>query len=125
MTAPIEGEILVYVLTAALAVSAGLVLGGLSSTVHRWAVIAAGLLIVAVVTVAGFVLGLSAPWVGPIFAIVSVLSGTLAAAAAKKSEPAFEDKSFGSRLIAVLNVRRGVPLGEADLRPDIQSPRQG
>lgn len=118
MTIGIEGEILTYVLTATLAVSAGLVLGGVSATAHRRSAISAGLLIVGVVTAAGLALGSSAPWVGPIFAIVSMLVGTLFAAAAKKNEAAFEDESFGSRLVAVLNVRRGVPVEEAGLRPD-------
>jgi hypothetical protein len=118
VTIGIDGEILVYVLTASLAVSAGLVFGGVSATARRRSTISAGLLIVGVVTAAGFALGSSAPWVGPIFAIVSMLAGTLFAAAAKRDEPAFEDESFGSRLVAVLNVRRGVPLEEAGLRPD-------
>lgn len=69
-----------------------------------------------VVVVAGFALGLRAPWVGPIFAIVSVLTGTLSAAAAKKNEPAFEHETYWNRVIAVLNVRRGVPLDQTGQR---------
>lgn len=88
MTIGIEGEILVYVLTASLAVSAGLVLGGPSSSTHQWMRLTSGLLIVMVVVVAGFALGLNAPWVGPIFALVCMLAGTLAATAAKRSDRA-------------------------------------
>lgn len=106
----IEGEILTYVLTAALAVSAGLVLGGAPSTTYRRTGFIPGLLIMGVVVVVGFALAARAPWMGPIFAIVSVLTGMLSAAATKKNEPAFERETLYNRAIAVLNVRRGLPV---------------
>lgn len=105
-------EILVYVLTAALAVSAGLVLGWSPSTRYPRAGFTAGLLIIGVATIAGFILGSDAPWMGPIFALVCLTTGTLAAAVAKGEDPAYRGESFGTRVLAVLNVRRGVPLGD-------------
>lgn len=110
----VDGEIVAYMLTTVLAVSAGLVMGGWPSNTHRWMRLTSGLLIVAVVVVAGFTLGRNAPWVGPIFALVCMSAGTLAAAAAKRNDPAIEHEPFGSRLIAVLNERRGVALEERD-----------
>lgn len=108
----VNGEILVYVLTAALAVSAGLILGGSPSSAHPRAGFIAGVLIVIVATVTGFLLGASTPWIGPLFALVCLVTGTLAAAAAKGDDPAYRDESFGNRIVAVLRVRRGVPLGD-------------
>lgn len=112
VTMSIEGEILTYVLTAALAVSAGLVLGGAPLTTYKRTGFIPGLLIMGVVVVVGFALGARAPWMGPIFAMVSLLTSTLAAAAEKRNESAFANETFWNRVIAVLNVRRGVPLDE-------------
>lgn len=100
------GEILVYALTAALAVSAGLVVGMSSSTTHRRGGSIANLLIIGVVVVGGFVLGAAAPWIGPIFAFVAIATGILAMAAAKGDDPNFKDASFGNRVVAVFASRR-------------------
>lgn len=108
MTIGVEGEVLVYALTLALAVSTGLCMGPTPSGPSPWTGALAGLLSTGVVAVGAFTLGASAPWVGPLFALVSLLTATLAAASAKGYDPAFADASFGSRIVAVLNARQGV-----------------
>ncbi|MGW9159274.1 hypothetical protein [Microbacterium sp. NPDC055665] len=100
-----NGEVLTYALTAALAISAGLTLGSARSSRHKAASLIAGLLIVASVVVASVALGAQAPWMGPIFAIVAVLTTTLAAAEASADNPALKDESFGRRLALVLSRR--------------------
>lgn len=100
-----SGEVLAYILTAALAISAGLTLGAARSSRHKAASLVAGLLVVASVVIASIAAGTHAPWMGPIFAIVAVLTTLLTAAAASGGDPALRGESFGRRVALVLSKR--------------------
>ncbi|MDQ0647281.1 CHASE2 domain-containing sensor protein [Microbacterium natoriense] len=99
-------EILAYVLTAGLAGSAGLILGITRSNRHKAIGLIAALLIVASVIVAGIVAGARAPWIGPIFAIVAVLTTLLTTAGASTDDPALRNERFGRRLVLAFFPKR-------------------
>lgn len=102
----IEGvEILVYVLTAAQAMGVGFVFAIASGSRHRSALRGAGLLLVGVAVVAGFMVGASAPWTGPIFAIVASGTAILTAAASLGTDPAMRGQSFRQRVVFALSRR--------------------
>ncbi|WP_311260481.1 hypothetical protein [Microbacterium sp. WCS2018Hpa-9] len=105
MTVGATEEIIVYVLAFAQAVSVGLISASASSSRHRSALYVAGLLMIGVTVVAGFVLGARAPWIGPIFAIVAAVTGTLAAARSLGDDPAMRGESYGQRIVFVLSRR--------------------
>ncbi|MCS3442824.1 hypothetical protein [Microbacterium phyllosphaerae] len=100
------GEIVVYALAAAQGVSVGMMLGIASGSRHRAALRTAGLLVVGVTVTAGFMLGATAPWIGPIFAIVSALTSVLTTARTLGADAAMRAESFGQRIVYVLSRRR-------------------
>lgn len=96
-------EPLIYVATMMLAVSAGLMAGARIASPHRWTGGIAAVLIVGGVLIGGVVLGSAAPWVGPIFGIVSGITVVLVSATARRDEPAFRSEPFGRRVLMVLS----------------------
>lgn len=99
------GEIVVYVLTAAQAVAAGVVLAVASGGRHRSSLYIVGVLIVGVTVVMGFILGSNAPWAGPILAVVASVTRILAGAAFLGSDPAMRPEQFGRRVVLTLSRR--------------------
>lgn len=97
-------ETLVYVLTGALAVSAGIAMA-IPTKAFRWAGFSAAILITAVVVITGFTIGAAAPWIGPIFAIIAALTSVLIAAASRRDEPGFRGESYWRRVVLVLSPR--------------------
>ncbi|KQR48650.1 hypothetical protein ASF87_07245 [Microbacterium sp. Leaf161] len=95
----------VYVIAAAHAVGVGIVFAVASANRHRTGLRVAGVLFVGVAVVAGFLLGASAPWTGPILAVVAAVTGILAAAATLGSDPAMREESFGQRVVFALSRR--------------------
>lgn len=102
----VQLDIVVYVATAALAVSAGLSFGSRPTGPARWLGVAAGALIVGAVTAGGLALGSQAPWVGPMFAIVTGVTAVLVAAHARRDEPEFRSEPFWRRVRMALSTRR-------------------
>lgn len=96
------GEIVIYVLGAAQAVSVGLIFGLAPASKHRIALYLAGLLMVGVTVVAGFAVGTSAPWLGPIFALIAAATGVGTAAWSLGNDPAMQGESFGQRIVYAL-----------------------
>lgn len=99
------GEIVVYLLAAAQAVGVGFVFASASSSKHRSTLYAAGLLFVGAAVATGFMLGTSAPWAGPIFAVVASVTSVLAAATSLGSDPAMREESFPQRIVYALSRR--------------------
>jgi hypothetical protein len=95
-----------YVATAALAVSAGLSFGARPTGAARWLGVAAGAIIVGAVTAGGLALGSQAPWVGPMFAIVTGATAVLVAAYTRRDEPGFRSEPFWRRVRMALSIRR-------------------
>lgn len=96
----------VYVATAALAVSAGLSFGARPAGPARWMGVAAGALIVGAVTAGGLALASQTPWVGPMFAIVTGATAVLVSAHARRDEPGFRCEPFWRRVRMALSTRR-------------------
>ena len=101
---PDLNETLVYVLTGALAVSAGIAMG-IQTKALRWAAFSAAILITGVVVIAGFTIGAAAPWIGPLFAIIAPFTSVLIAATSRRDEPAFRGESYWRRVVLVLSPR--------------------
>ncbi|MFS0895000.1 hypothetical protein [Microbacterium sp. 179-I 3D3 NHS] len=101
---PDLNETLVYVLTGALAVSAGIAMG-VQTKALRWAGFSAAILITGVVVITGFTIGAAAPWMGPIFAVIAALTSVLIAAASRRDEPGFQGESYWRRVVLVLSPR--------------------
>lgn len=98
-------EIVVYLLAIAQAIGVGLVFACASGSRHRSALNISGLVLIAVAVGAGFALGPRAPWVGPIFAIVTSVTGIVATARSLRDDPAMRDESFGWRVVYALSLR--------------------
>lgn len=98
-------EITVYALAVMQAVSVGLTLAFAQGSRYRAAMYIAGLLMIGVAVVAGFILGVATPWIGPIFAVVATLTGVLASAKSLGADPVMRDDSFGQRVIFVVSRR--------------------
>ena len=98
-------EITVYVLAVMQAVSVGLILAFAQGSRYRAAMYIAGLLMIGVAVVAGFILGGVAPWIGPTFAVVAALTGVLTSAKSLGADPVMRDESFGQRIIFVVSRR--------------------
>ncbi|MFV0375279.1 hypothetical protein [Microbacterium sp.] len=100
-------EMLIYVLTALIAVSTGVTFCAASAGPLRVLTNTAGILSTAAVVIAAVVIGAGAPWMGPLFAIVAGLTALLVAAVARAAEPGLVGEPYWRRvtLIAFHNGR--------------------
>lgn len=96
---------LVYVLTAALGLSAGVMFGVKISPPFRLAGVMAGVLVVGAVVGFGLSLGDEAPWIGPLFAAIAIITSVLISAEARRDEPMFLVEPYRRRVILVLSPR--------------------
>lgn len=97
----------VYILVAALAVSAGVMFGVSVRPPFRRGGVVAGLLVVGVVAAAGGFLATEAPGSGPLFAIVGSVTAVSIAAHARREELPFLGEPYWRRLLLVLWPRSG------------------
>lgn len=95
----------VYVLTAALGISAGVMFGVKISPPFRLAGVMTGVLTVGVVVGCGLSCGGEAPWIGPLFAAIAIITSVLVAAEARRDEPMFLVEPYWRRVILVLSPR--------------------
>ena len=95
----------VYVVTAALALSAGVMFGVKIGPPFRLAGVVAGTLIVGVVIGFGLSFAGDWPWIGPLFATISVVTSVLVVAEARRDEPMFLVEPYWRRVILVLSPR--------------------
>ena len=100
-------EMLIYTLTALIAVSTGVTFGAASAGPLRVLATVAGTLSTAAVVIAAIAIGAAAPWTGPLFAIVAGLTALLVAAVARAAEPGLVGEPYWRRvtLIAFHNGR--------------------
>lgn len=103
-------EPLIYALTALLGVSAGLGFGSASTGAFRWAGRAAGVLVTAVVVIAGLILGAQAVWIGPIFLLASFVTTVMVGAVVRRDEPMFLAASFWQRVLLVSRGTKSEPI---------------
>lgn len=94
---------LIYLLVALLALSAGICMGLASSSSHKRLLQVASFAVVVVVVVAGFHIGVDAVWIGPIFALVALLTSVMVAAYARREEPVFLANSYWRRMLLVMS----------------------
>lgn len=95
----------VYVLTAALALCAGLMFGVKVGPPFRLAGAAAGVLIVGVAVGFGVSSGGESPWSGPLFVTISLVTSVLVSAEARRDEPMFRAEGYWRRVVLVLSPR--------------------
>ncbi|WP_426324174.1 hypothetical protein [Microbacterium sp. E-13] len=92
-------EFTTYGVTALVGVSAGLAFGAADATAHRWLGYASGVLTTIAVVVVAFALGSPAPWIGPVFALVTVPITLLTAAGVLRSHPGLLTEPYWRRVI--------------------------
>lgn len=95
-------EYLIYVLTALIALSTGIAFGAASAinTVRVLSTIA-GILSAAAVVIAAVVLGGTAPWTAPLFAVLSSATALLVSAATRASEPGLLGEGYWRRVTLI------------------------
>lgn len=102
-------EIVVFVLAGMQAVGVGIIFALAPGSRHRSALHIAGALFVGAAVLAGVALGATAPWFGPIFAVVASVTGILASATFLGNDPAMRDAPFRQRIVFALSRRpRGI-----------------
>ena len=95
-------EVLVYLLTAMVAVAAGIAFSIPAAGVFRALAALAGALLTVAVIIAAFQLGAAAPWMGPIHALVAAASALLVSAAARAGEPVLATEPYWRRVTLIL-----------------------
>ncbi len=112
-------EITAYGVTALVGVSSGLAFGAAGATAHRSLGYASGVLSTVAVVVVAFALGGRAPWIGPVFALVTVLTTLLVAAAVLRGHPGLLTEPYWRRVILLAFHRSRVDsvTGEQSERP--------
>ncbi|AUG29748.1 hypothetical protein [Microbacterium hominis] len=100
-------EMLVYTITALIAVSTGMTFGAVPASPLRVITTTAGVMSTVAIVIGAVVIGPEAPWMGPLFAVTAGLSALLVAAVARSAVPGLIGEPYWRRvkLIAFHNGR--------------------
>lgn len=110
-------ELAVYVLTALVGVAAGIAFAAPAGA-YRVLGSVSGLLTTVAVVVVAFSVADQAPWIGPVYALVSVLTTLLVSASVQGGEPGLLGEPYGRRIVLLAFHRRRL----ASLRASASDP---
>lgn len=108
--------VLIHLLVALLAVSAGLMFGVSVRRPFAWAGTVAGVLTTLVAVGIAILSGTTALWGGPLLAVLAPVTTVLVSAEARREEPLFLVEPYWRRVILVLSARAGRPDAGAEAR---------
>lgn len=120
----VADEALIYLLTVLLGVSVGLSFASTTAGAFRWLGRVAGLLVLSVVVIAGFIIGARAVWIGPIFVLVLFITTVMVGALIPRDDPVFLAQSYWRRVLLVSRGYKSAPTRSAE-GSDLHPPRRG
>lgn len=114
-------ELAVYVLTSLVGVAAGIAFAGPAGAYRVFGYVS-GLLTTVVVVVVAFSVADQAPWIGPVYALVSVLTTLLVSASVQAGEPGLNGEPYGRRVVLLAFHRRRLASFRASASEPVDNP---
>lgn len=106
-------EPIIYLLTVLLGASVGISFASTAVGPFRWPGRVAGLLVLSVVVIAGFIIGARAVWIGPIFVLALFVTNVMVGASLRRDDPVFLAQSYWRRVLLVSRGYKSEPSAAA------------